>query len=93
MPELPKAKNVPGPSPRFFFYFDAEGEARTAEGALTDAGYGVRVTPPDEVIAEWGVIATGTPDALDLVTAEEEGFIPLAEEFGAEYDGNEIPVG
>ena len=30
------------------------------------------------------------PDALDIATAEDEGFIPLAEALGGEYDGNEI---
>lgn len=39
------------------------------------------------------MIATGTPHALDLAEAEDTGFIPLAEELGGEYDGNETPIG
>jgi hypothetical protein len=57
---------------------------------LGDAGYQVRTTPPGDGIKEWSVIASGDPDALDIATAEDEGFIPLAEALGGEYDGNEI---
>ena len=93
LPDVPKAKDTPGPHARFFFYFDAEGPARRAEAVLGDAGYQVRTTPPGDGIKEWSVIASGDPDALDIATAEDEGFIPLAEALGGEYDGNEIPIG
>jgi hypothetical protein len=93
LPAIPKSKDTPGPHPRFFFYFDAEGPARRAEAVLSDAGYQVQTTPPGDGIKEWSVIASGDPDALDIATAEDEGFIPLAEELGGEYDGNEIPIG
>jgi hypothetical protein len=93
LPDIPKSKDTPGPHPRFFFYFDAEGPARRAEAVLSDAGYQVQTTPPGDGITEWSVIASGDPDALDVATAEDEGFIPLAKELGGEYDGNEIPIG
>jgi hypothetical protein len=93
LPAIPKSKDTPGPHPRFFFYLDAEGPARRAEAVLSDAGYQVQTSPPGDGIKEWSVIASGDPDAPDIATAEDEGFIPLAEELGGEYDGNEIPVG
>jgi hypothetical protein len=91
-PDVPKARDTPGPHPRCFFYFDPEGPARQAEAILSDAGYQVQTTPPGDGIKEWSVIASGDPDALDIATAEDEGFIPLAQELAGEYDGNEIPI-
>lgn len=93
VPDVPKARETPGPHPRFFFYFDAEGPARQAEAILSDAGYQVQTTPPGDGIEQWSVIATGEPDSLDIATAEDQGFIPLAQELAGEYDGNEIPIG
>jgi hypothetical protein len=93
LPDVPKARDTPGPYARFFFYFDAERPARQAATVLSDAGYRVQTLPPGDGIDEWGVVAEGNPDALDIATAEDDGFIPLAEDLGGEYDGHEIPIG
>ncbi len=91
--DIPRALDKPGPFPRFYFYFNDEESAREADSQLTAAGYQVKTTAPGGGISEWSVIAEGWPDALDIAIAEDEGFIPLAESLGGEFDGNELPVG
>lgn len=75
----------------FYFYFRAEGSARKAGATLRQKGYKARVTAPDDQIREWSVVAEGTPNTIDVSSAEDS-MGPWAEALGGEYDGNEIPI-
>ena len=88
----PAVAGEPGPHPEFYFYFEEEDAARRAAAVLEEKGYAVETTPPDAEITAWSVVAVGTPDAPDLVTAED-AMEPWAEALGGEYDGNAVAVG
>ena len=90
----PRAKEPPvardaSDEVRFYFYFEDEETARWAASVLEGKGYGVEVNAPREGILEWGVQATGVPEAEDLEEADE-ALRPWAARLGGEYDGHEI---
>ena len=87
----PPAARVRSDDVRFYFYFGDEETARNAASVLQVKGYGVEMSPPREGIPEWGVQATGIPEAEDLEDADE-ALRSWAARLGGEYDGHEIRV-
>ena len=71
-----------------FLYFDEEGNARAAVGAVETGGWNVELDPPGEVVTVWTVRADGNR-VLNPGTVESfrSWFEQVADRHGGEYDG------
>jgi hypothetical protein len=81
-----------GAAVRFFFYFEDEEASRASAAELERVGYSVEVTPPDDEVEQWELLAGGVPRTDDLDTADKI-FGTWARSRGGDYDGHEVVVG